>query len=120
MESGSEIPGELHWEVSHFGNPQFCSVLRTYEKDANLPVQLKGERELQDDKGQLDNVIEDAAVRTRPDPSWPSGICSVIIDHVVNLKHRNLKGSDGNRKGREFEPLRKVEKTKRRKIRSLL
>lgn len=104
MDEGSEMPGELHWEVGYFGKPQFRPALRTHGKDVNLPDQLKDKKELQDDKGQLDSATEDAVVHTPPDPLWPSGICSVIVHQVVNLEYTNNRGSDGNRKGREFEP----------------
>ena len=43
-------------------------------------------------------------MNTPPDPLWPSGICSVIVHQIVNLEFQHLKGSQGKRKGREFEP----------------
>jgi Ca2+-dependent lipid-binding protein len=104
MDEGSEMPGELHWEVGYFGKPQFRPALRTHGKDVNLPDQLKDKKELQDDKGQLDSTAEDAVVHRPPGPLWPSGVCSVIVHQVVNLEYLNNKGSDGNRKRREFEP----------------
>lgn len=104
MDADSEMPGELHWEVGYFGKPQFRPALRTSGKDVNLPDELKDHQALQDDKGSLDNAEEDAVVHTPPDPLWPSGICSVIIHQIVNLELQNMQGSDGKRKGREFEP----------------
>jgi len=104
MESGSEMPGELHWEVGYFGKPQFRPALRTDGKDPNLPDSLKDHKDLQDEKGTVDNKTEDAVMHTPPDPLWPSGICSVIVHQIVNLELENIKGSEGNRKGREYEP----------------
>jgi Ca2+-dependent lipid-binding protein len=104
MEEGSEMPGELHWEVGYFGKPKFRPALRTDGKDKNLPDSLKNHEALQDDKGTLDTKDSDAVAHTPPDPLWPSGICSVIVHQIVNLELENIKGSDGNRKGREFEP----------------
>jgi Ca2+-dependent lipid-binding protein len=104
MDEGSEMPGELHWEVGYFGKPQFRPALRTHGKDVNLPDQLKDKKELQDEKGHLDNATEDAVVHTPPDPLWPSGICSVTVHQIVNLEYTNNQGSEGIRKGREFEP----------------
>ncbi|TAQ89167.1 hypothetical protein B7494_g2507 [Chlorociboria aeruginascens] len=106
MDDGSSMPGELHWEVGFFGKPQFRPALRTHGKDINLPDQLKDKQELQDEKGNLESAEEDAVVHTPPDPLWPSGICSVVIHQIVNLELENIKGSDGKRKGREFEPAR--------------
>lgn len=104
MDSDSEMPGELHWEVGYFGKPEFRPALRTDGKDRNLPAALKDNKELQDEKGSLDNATEDAVVHTPPDPLWPSGICSVVVHQIVNLELENIKGSEGNRRGREYEP----------------
>ena len=104
LESGSEMPGELHWEVGFFGKPKMRPAMRTDGKDPNLPPALRDEKELQDDKGALDNATEDAVEHTPPDPLWPSGVCSIILHQIVNLELENIQGSEGNRKGREFEP----------------
>ncbi|KAL6717455.1 hypothetical protein ACLMJK_005370 [Lecanora helva] len=104
MEADSEMPGELHWEVGYFSKPKFRPALRTDGKDVNLPNSLKDNPDLQDDKGTLNNDDQDAVAHTPPDPLWPSGICSVVIHQIVNLELENIQGSDGNRKGREYEP----------------
>lgn len=108
MEADSEMPGELHWEVGYFGKPQFRPALRTDGKNPSLPDSLKDKPELQDDKGVLDNEEENAVVHTPPDPLWPSGVCSVIIHQIVNLELENVKGSEGSRKGREYEPAKEA------------
>ncbi|KAI4163097.1 MAG: hypothetical protein LQ342_003224 [Letrouitia transgressa] len=104
MDADSDMPGELHWEVGFFGKPQFRPALRTDGKDRSLPKALEDRKELQDDKGTLDNEEKDAVAHTPPDPLWPSGICSVVIHQIVNLELENIQGSNGNRKGREYEP----------------
>jgi hypothetical protein len=103
-QQGSEMPGELHWEVGYFGKPKFRPALRTDGKDKNLPEQLQNDEKFQDEKGTLDTEDADAVAHTPPDPLWPSGVCSVIVHQIVNLELENIKGSDGNRKGKEFEP----------------
>jgi Ca2+-dependent lipid-binding protein len=103
-DEGSEIPGELHWEVGYFGKPQFRPALRTHGKDVNLPDQLKDKKELQDEKGILDNATENIVVHTPTDPLWPSDICSVIVHQIVNLEYTTNQGSEGTREGWEFEP----------------
>ena len=108
MEADSEMPGELHWEVGYFSKPQFRPALRTDGKNRNLPEPLKDKPELQDDKGTLTNETEDAVAHTPPDPLWPSGICSVVIHQIVNLELENIKGSEGKRKGREYEPAKEA------------
>ena len=104
MEKDSEMPGELHWEVGYFSKPKFRPALRTDGKNKHLPDTLKDTPELQDEKGALNNDDQDAVAHTPPDPLWPSGICSVVVHQIVNLELENIQGSDGNRKGREYEP----------------
>ena len=108
MEADSEMPGELHWEVGYFGKPHFRPALRTDGKNPTLPKELQDKPELQDEKGNLDSEYADAVAHTPPDPLWPSGICSVIVHQIVNLELENIKGSDGKRKGREYEPAKEA------------
>lgn len=102
--AGSDMPGELHWEVGYFAKPDFRPALRTDGKSTQIVEELRDKPELQDEKGQLTNAEEDAVAHTPPDPLWPSGICSIIVHQIVNLEFENIKGSEGSRKGREFEP----------------
>lgn len=102
----STMPGNLFWEVGFFGRTQFRKALRTDGHDVNLPKELQDHKELQTDVGSLDTAEENAVVRTPPDPLWPSGIVSVVVHQIVSLELANVKGSQGKRKGREFEPAR--------------
>ena len=111
MDAGSEMPGELHWEVGYFGKPQFRPALRTDGKNRALPEALRDNPELQDDKGVTNTETDDAVMHTPPDPLWPSGICSVVVHQIVNLQLDNIKGSNGNRKGREYEPAKPAGET---------
>jgi len=104
VQDGSDMPGELHWEVGYFGKPKFRPALRTDGKDKNLPENLRNDEKFQDEKGTLDNEDADAVAHTPPDPLWPSGVCSVIVHQIVNLELENVQGNSGSRKGREFEP----------------
>ena len=104
LDADSSMPGELHWEVGFFGKPRFRPALRSDGKNVNLPKSLKDKPEFQDEKGTLNTEDEDAVAHTPPDPLWPSGICSVVIHQIVNLELENIYGSQGNRKGREYEP----------------
>ncbi|KAF2760574.1 hypothetical protein EJ05DRAFT_531064 [Pseudovirgaria hyperparasitica] len=104
MDADSTMPGELHWEVGFFGKPQFRPALRTDGKNKALPDELKNNPELQDEKGVTNTADDDAVQHTPPDPLWPSGIVNVVVHQIVNLELENVKGSNGNRKGREFEP----------------
>ncbi|KAJ5646527.1 hypothetical protein N7490_002899 [Penicillium lividum] len=104
LDEGSEMPGQLHWEVGYFGKPKLRPELRTDGKKKDLPENLKGNPTFEDDKGTINNEEEDAVVHTPPDPIWPSGIVHIVVHQIVNLQLANIKGSDGNRKGKEYEP----------------
>ena len=106
VKAESTMPGELHWEVGFFGKTQFRQALRTDGKDINLPKELRDKKELQEEEGVLETAVEDAVVRTPPDPLWPSGILSVVVHQIVHLELENVKGSNGKRKGKEYEPAR--------------
>ncbi|GLI75402.1 hypothetical protein PoHVEF18_003656 [Penicillium ochrochloron] len=104
LDDGSEMPGQLHWEVGYFGKPKLRPELRTDGKKKDLPENLKGDPTFEDEKGTITNEEEDAVVHTPPDPIWPSGIVHIVVHQIVNLQLNNIKGSEGNRKGREYEP----------------
>jgi hypothetical protein len=104
LDAGSEMPGELHWEVGYFAKPQFRKALRTDGKNTNLPKELRDKPEFQDDKGVVNDAEDDAVQHTPPDPLWPSGILSIVVHQIVNLELENIKGTTGSRNGREYEP----------------
>ncbi|KAJ5923567.1 hypothetical protein N7454_008812 [Penicillium verhagenii] len=104
LDEGTEMPGQLHWEVGYFGKPKLRPELRTDGQKKDLPENLKGNPTFEDEKGTITNDEEDAVVHTPPDPIWPSGIVHVVVHQIVNLQLANIKGSDGNRKGKEYEP----------------
>lgn len=104
LDEGSEMPGQLHWEVGYFGKPKLRPELRTDGKKKDLPENLKGDPTFEDEKGTINSEEEDAVMHTPPDPIWPSGIVHIVVHQIVNLQLANIKGSDGNRNGKEYEP----------------
>ncbi|KAK5989033.1 Meiotically up-regulated gene protein [Cladobotryum mycophilum] len=106
VKADSSMPGELHWEVGFFGKTQFRKALRTDGRNINLPKELSDKTEFQDEKGAVENEQEDAVVHTPPDPLWPSGVLSIVVHQIVGLELANIKGSNGNRRGKEYEPAR--------------
>lgn len=106
VKAESTMPGELHWEVGFFAKTKFREALRTDGQDLHLPKALRDKPELQEDKGAIESKEEDAVVHTPPDPLWPSGILSIVVHQIVGLELANIKGSNGKRKGREYEPAR--------------
>ncbi|KAM0665415.1 hypothetical protein ACQRIU_005676 [Beauveria bassiana] len=107
MHADSSMPGELHWEVGFFGKTLFRKALRTDEKNPNLPDEIKNKPEPAERENAVPQTAEnEAALHTPPDPLWPSGILSVVVHQIVGLELANIRGSDGNRKGKEYEPAR--------------
>ncbi|KAI5864229.1 hypothetical protein GGS23DRAFT_488743 [Durotheca rogersii] len=106
IKAESSMPGELYWEVGYFGKTHFRTSLRTDGKDLSLPKEIRDNKELQDEKGAIQNDEEDAVIHTPPDPLWPSGILSIVVHQIVNLELANVKGSEGGKRkgGREYEP----------------
>ena len=112
MDIGSQMPGELHWEVGYFGKPKLRPELRTDGKNRNLPKHLRDDPAFQDEKGTITNSLEDAVVHTPPDPLWPSGILHIVVHQIVNLQLANIKGSSGHRRGKEYEPAKEYGESK--------
>ncbi|KAM4066884.1 C2 domain-containing protein [Hirsutella rhossiliensis] len=106
VKADSSMPGELHWEVGFFGKTKFRTALRTDGRDVNLPKELADKPEFQEEKGAINTEGEDAVIHTPPDPLWPSGILSIVVHQIVGLELANIKGSNGKRKGKEYEPAR--------------
>jgi Ca2+-dependent lipid-binding protein len=104
LEKGSEMPGQLHWEVGYFGKAKLRPELRTDGKRNDLPEYLKGDSTFEDEKGIINNKEEYAIMHTPPDPIRHSGIVHIVVHQIANLQLANTKGSDGNRKGKEYEP----------------
>ena len=104
MDEGSSMPGELHWEVGYFGKPRLRPEMRTDGRNKRLPETLRDEPSLQDEEGVITTEEEDAVTHTPPDPLWPSGICSIVVHQIVNLQLVNIKGTQGSRKGHEYDP----------------
>lgn len=107
MGADSSMPGELHWEVGFFGKTLFRKALRTDENNPNLPEEIKNKPDSPETQNAVpQNAEAEAALHTPPDPLWPSGILSVVVHQIVGLELANVQGSDGNRKGKEYEPAR--------------
>ncbi|KOS18903.1 Meiotically up-regulated protein [Escovopsis weberi] len=106
VKADSSMPGELHWEVGFFGKTQLRKALRTDGRNVNLPKELAAKREFQDDYGSVQNEVEDAVIHTPPDPLWPSGILSIVVHQIVGLEFANMNGSNGDRRGKDYESAR--------------
>lgn len=113
MDQGSQMPGRLYWEVGFFGKTKLRPEVQKKHDDSagnsatkgDLPDSVEGDSTaFEGPKESAPNSEEEAVTSTPPDPLWPSGILSIVVHQIVNLELANIKGSYGNRKGREYAP----------------
>ena len=97
-EKGGTLPGKLYWDIGYFPRSKFKESMKTDGKDASLPESIRHQPEFQDNKGTVTTQKEIDVTSTPPDPSLPSGICSVLIHEVSNLEVQRPSGSFCNYK----------------------
>jgi Ca2+-dependent lipid-binding protein len=97
-EKGETLPGKLYWDIGFFPRSQFKESLKTEGQDVGVPEEIRHRPEFQDDKGTVTTQHEIDVTTTPPDPSLPSGICSILIHEVRNLEVHRPTGSFGSYK----------------------
>ena len=97
-DKGETLPGTLYWDIGYFSRSQFKESMRTDGQTVDIPESIRDRPELQDDKGTVTTQHEVDVTTTPPDPSLPSGICSVLIHKVSNLEVQRPTGSFGSYK----------------------
>ncbi|KAH8659346.1 C2 domain protein [Tricladium varicosporioides] len=97
-EENKPLPGTLFWDIGYFPRANFKSSMRTDGKDVSIPEEIRHRAEFQDDKGTVTTQQEVDVTTTPPDPSLPSGICSVLIHQIENLEEERPSGSFGSYK----------------------
>lgn len=97
-EKGKPVPGSLFWDIGYFPRANFKSSMRTDGKDVGIPEEIRHRPEFQDDKGTVTTQQEVDVTTTPPDPSLPSGICSILIHQIDNLEEERPSGSFGSYK----------------------
>jgi hypothetical protein len=90
------LPGKLNWDIGYFPKSQWKKSMKSDGKDMALAKELRDHPDLQDDKGVVVTEDEKAITTTPPDPSLPSGICSVLIHQIANLEVHRPSGSFGS------------------------
>merc|ERR1711939_269155 len=68
----------------------------TVGKDDRVPAEIRDRPEFQDDKGTVTTDQEVGVTTTPPDPTLPSGICSILIHQIENLEVERPSGSFGS------------------------
>lgn len=97
-EKGEKLPGKLYWDIGYFPRSEFKASMKTDGKNVAVPKEIRDRPEFDDDKGVVTTQQEIDVTTTPPDPSLPTGICSVLIHQVDNLEIERPSGSFGNYK----------------------
>lgn len=97
-DKGEKLPGTLFWDIGYFPRSGFKSSMKTDGKDDTIPEEIRHREEFQDDKGVVTTQQEIDVTTTPPDPSLPSGICSILIHQIENLEEERPSGSFGSYK----------------------
>jgi len=97
-EKGEKLPGTLYWDIGYFPRSSFKSSMKTDGKDAAVPAEIRDRPEFADDSGVVTTQEEHNVTTTPPDPSLPTGICSILIHQIDNLEIERPSGSFGSYK----------------------
>lgn len=97
-DKGEKLPGTLYWDIGYFPRSGFKSSMKTDGKDVDIPKEIRDRAEFQDDKGVVTTQQEVDVTTTPPDPSLPTGICSILIHQIDNLEVERPSGSFGSYK----------------------
>lgn len=97
-DKGEKLPGTLYWDIGYFPRSGFKSSMKTDGTDDSIPKEIRHRAEFQDDKGVVTTQQEVAVTTTPPDPSRPTGICSILIHQIDNLEEERPSGSFGSYK----------------------
>jgi hypothetical protein len=97
-EKGEKLPGKLFWDIGYFPRSKFKESMRTDGKNVTIPEEIRHREEFQDDKGTVTTQHEIDVTTTPPDPSLPTGICSLLIHQAENLEIHRPTGSFGSYK----------------------
>ncbi|KAE8443847.1 hypothetical protein EG329_001256 [Mollisiaceae sp. DMI_Dod_QoI] len=97
-EKGEKLPGKLYWDIGYFPRSAFKASMKSDGKNVAVPEEIRHRPEFDDDKGVVTTQQEIDVTTTPPDPSLPTGICSILIHQVENLEIERPSGSFGNYK----------------------
>ncbi|THG95827.1 hypothetical protein EW026_g5890 [Hermanssonia centrifuga] len=98
FEEANDMSGTLHWDIGYFTKAPLNQALKK-EPNVNVPAEIKGNKQAQEQPSIADTQAEADALRTPPDPTIPTGILSVMIHQINNLERQDIKGTTGTREG---------------------
>jgi len=105
-----DVQGVLNWEIGYFPKEGLKKSMKTTGEDIRIPKELRGNEEFQDPAGHPDSTAEALALLVPPDPNFPSGIVSIIIQDIKHLEFERPLGTFG--KTRPFSPAQSVGENK--------
>ena len=95
-DDGKTLPGLLHWDVAFFPKSVFKSSMRTDGLDTSLPKEIREQEQFKEDRGVVNTQDEQDITSIPPDPTLPSGICSILIHQIDNLEVNRAAGTFGS------------------------
>ncbi|GAA5997561.1 hypothetical protein JCM5350_005068 [Sporobolomyces pararoseus] len=102
FEDADSMAGTLTWSVAYFEKAKLNPALKLAQGiDHSLPKELQDHPELKVETNTVDTPEEADVSRTPPDPNYPAGILSIMVNNILSLERQNLKGASG--KSREGE-----------------
>lgn len=93
---GNTLPGLLHWDVAFFPKSTFKASMRTDGLDTALPKEIREQEQFKEDRGVVNTQDEADITSIPPDPTLPSGICSILIHQIENLEVNRPAGTFGS------------------------
>jgi hypothetical protein len=100
FEDADEMQGKLKWRVGFFEKAELNRALMKKVEEDEKKSEARGDdktkqhlEEEAKDKAttSVDNAEEVDALRTPPDPKYPSGILSLHVHHIVGLERRDVE-----------------------------
>jgi Ca2+-dependent lipid-binding protein len=100
MDKGTHRPGNISFTAGFYPKLPPTTSLRTDGfQSSSIPASVKDDCKFKDVRGTALNDLEAAVLVTPPDPAWPSGILSVQVHEIRELKYRDNEGTFGREKG---------------------
>ncbi|KAF7968966.1 hypothetical protein HWV62_28761 [Athelia sp. TMB] len=95
FEESEDMPGEVHWSYAFFRKVPLKAAMKD-RADAARAREPDAEKQRPDMQATaVDTPVEAQALDTPPDPAFPSGVFSIIVQNINNLENQNLQGQKG-------------------------
>ncbi|CAL1709607.1 unnamed protein product [Somion occarium] len=79
-------PGSVEYTVGYYGKIPPPSHLKTDGADPGIPEDLRDKAEFKEARAVALDELESSVLTTPPDPEWPSGILSIQVHEIKDLK----------------------------------